>query len=137
MNAVEIRLFQDLRRSNALKAWLIVYSFGMQDPLLRTLLKTGCQPWEEDYFFVGSLKSYWFFGFLVVHQKTIEPGPQMVLVLFLGFNGFLSGSLAEKEEAAKKAVGCCSALEYSRQDPTTTQHHIKRGKGHLKLIVAL
>jgi hypothetical protein len=68
MYAVEIRLFQDLRRSNALKAWLIVYRFGMQDPLLRTLLlKTGCQPWEEDYFFVGSLKSYWFlvFGFLV------------------------------------------------------------------------
>ena len=65
MYAVEIRLFQDLRRSNALKAWLIVYRFGMQDPLLRSLLKTGCQPWKEDYFFVGSLKSYWFFVFLV------------------------------------------------------------------------
>ena len=48
MNAVEIRLFQDLRRSNALKAWLVLYRFGLQDPLLRTLLKTGCQPWEED-----------------------------------------------------------------------------------------
>ena len=48
MYAVEIRLFQDLRRSNALKAWLVLYRFGLQDPLLRTLLKTGCQPWEED-----------------------------------------------------------------------------------------
>ncbi len=36
----------------------------------------------------------------------------MVLVLFLGFNGFLIGSLA--------VAGCCSALEYSRQDSTTT-----------------
>ena len=33
--------------------------------------------------------------------------------------GFLCGSLA--------VAGCCRALEYSRQDATTTVRHIKRG----------
>ncbi len=46
------------------------------------------------------------------NSKSLGYGLVRVLVLFLGFNGFLSGSLA--------VAGCCSALEYSRQDSTTT-----------------
>jgi len=42
-------LFEDLdnNRSNALKAWLIVYREGLQDPLRKILLKNGCEPFEE------------------------------------------------------------------------------------------
>ena len=50
------------------------------------------------------------FGFEETVKDILTKG--MVLVLFLGFNGFLIGSLA--------VAGCCSALEYSRQDSTTT-----------------
>ena len=53
-------------------------------------------------------------GVIRGHFQSIEclRNGFLVLVLFLGFNGFLIGSLA--------VAGCCSALEYSRQDSTTT-----------------
>ena len=54
----------------------------------------------EYYIYVSSETCRW---------ETLKP---KVLVLFLGFNGFLSGSLA--------VADCCSALEYSRQDSITT-----------------
>ena len=38
MNAMETRIFQDLRRSNFLKSWLIFYRFGLKDSLMRATL---------------------------------------------------------------------------------------------------
>ena len=47
MNHYESRLFEDLRISNFLKSWLIIYRCGFQDPLMRVMLMTGYKPWEE------------------------------------------------------------------------------------------
>jgi hypothetical protein len=35
MNAMETRIFQNLRRSNFLKNWLIFYRFGLEASLMR------------------------------------------------------------------------------------------------------
>ena len=47
MNIMESRLFEDLNRSMFFKAWLKLYRFGLQDPFMRILLKTGYEPWER------------------------------------------------------------------------------------------
>ena len=47
MNHYESRLFEDLRISNFLKSWIIIYRCGFQDPLTRVMLMTGYKPWEE------------------------------------------------------------------------------------------
>jgi len=52
MNDLETRIFQDLSISNFLKAWLICYRFGFQEPLMRVLLMTGFEPWKSHPAFV-------------------------------------------------------------------------------------
>ena len=74
MNFMETRLFEDLRRSNFLKSWLIFYRFGLNDPLVRTLLMTGLEAWKPHPTF-GNLQDWEFnevFCFPPENELSIE-----------------------------------------------------------------
>ena len=98
MNAMETRIFQDLRRSNLLKSWLIFYRFGLKDFLMRATLMSFFENVARCIPRFGDLEELKFDEVFCHPQRTIYLSKKQLLkcmnIISIGWNVLLMENLS-------------------------------------------